>query len=813
MKKPNYDNALTLLFENKESNELDTSILTLEGEDLYRELAFILTELSLIDRNSGKKIISESERRLLEESLKSSLKASWKNLWGTANKQAQQSTGKNLTPQQQQAIQHSQKAIADATQICIERKEADWEVYGTDKTDKSEERKKVWMEKQIKSCVEEVLRGSKGQSIIGKLGDFLRGTVVGKVLVGLIAVGAMTYVTGAIGSHTKTTTDTIDDGGVDVSDSVVKNASDSTLDNQVHVKVNPDGGIVKVKVGSDGSTVGVIERDHGVTDLKPDQVQQVADNIIKTIKDVNKDPDLGGKQVKSITLKFHSDKSNTDGNVDSDNDGVPDSNDCKGGPCAETHNQKSIDAVLKLVKQGLEKDGITTKVKVKSEIGGLAKDQVSKNSTQAKAEQGTTVSVDGIDAPVKTVKDTSFQQGPYGPLVDNPPAPVPKACYLVLNGKKVTLGNGDYIYFYGKLVNKKIQTKKDGQTFEGMIIKGSKAAGDTDYDLKVLGGFTLEENASGINKGRYLSVQVNKPEGIKGMYLIACGTEGEGGQGGEDVGRGEDKPIKGGDEPIQGDEPIKGGDEPVVEPMVPTDFLQGNRNMQLAYLASNFLPEGKDFWSNMYLKKGTVIPSGFLDAALNQGKYDPEKYLTAFYNKLKKDNSLTRDINLGAWLAKVRSTENLGLIKWVRNTRKGIGGFIKNLQKSFPEFGIGKRQKAKSVRPGAEGQAMGLAGESLNGRVDLINELSGSAEQAGFDQNQFMKNLPQFMAMLSAMYYSVGGTKLPYDKKAVLQKCKKYGCKTGGGTKYKKTKSDDYKFLESNSPLIEELNRIKKLMK
>ena len=65
MKKPNYDNALTLLFENKESNELDTSILTLEGEDLYRELAFILTELSLIDRNSGKKIISESERRLL----------------------------------------------------------------------------------------------------------------------------------------------------------------------------------------------------------------------------------------------------------------------------------------------------------------------------------------------------------------------------------------------------------------------------------------------------------------------------------------------------------------------------------------------------------------------------------------------------------------------------------------------------------------------------------------------------------------------------------------------------------------------------
>jgi len=352
MKKPNYDNALTFLFENKESNELETNILTLEGEALYRELAFILTELSLIDRNSGKKIISENERRLLEESFMSKLRDSWKNLWGTANKQAQQNTGKNLTQQQQQAIQQSQKAVADATQICIERKEADWEVYGTEKTDKSEEAKKVWMQKQIKSCVDEVLRGSKGQSIIGKLGDFLRDTVVGKVLVGVIAIGAMAYVTGAIGSHTKTTTKQVDDGNVDVSDSVVKNASDSTLDNQVHVKVNPDGGLVKVKVGSDGSTVGVIERDHGVTDLKPDQVQQVADNIIKTIKDVNKDPDLGGKQVKSITLKFHSDKSNTDGNTDSDNDGVPDSNDCKGGPCAETHNQKSIDAVLKLVKQG-----------------------------------------------------------------------------------------------------------------------------------------------------------------------------------------------------------------------------------------------------------------------------------------------------------------------------------------------------------------------------------------------------------------------------------------------------------------------------
>jgi len=810
MKKHNYDNALTLLFEETVNNQLESNILTLEGEDLYKEIAFILTELSLIDKNSGKKIISESERKLIEESFLSNLRDAWRNLWGTANKQVQQNTGQNLNPQQQQAIRQAQMDVAEATKICLERKEADWEVYGTDKTDKSDEAKKAYMEKTMKSCVESVLKGPQGKSIIGKLGDFLRDTVVGKVLVGMVAIGAMAYVTGAIGSHNKTTIKKVDDGTVKVSDSVAKNSSDSTLNNSSHVKVNPDGSVVKVKVGSDGSTVGVVERDHGVTDLKTDQVQQVADNIIKTVKDINKDPDLGGKAVKSITLKFHSNYSNTDGGVDSDGDGIPDSNDCSGGPCAETHNQKTINAVLKIVKQELAKDGIPTKVKIKSEIGGLAKDQVTKNSGQAKAEQGTVVSIDGVEAPIKTIKDTSFQQGPYGPLVDNPPAPVPKACHLILNGKKVVLGNGDYVYFYGKLIKKRIQTKEDGQTFEGVITKGSKAAGDTDYDLKVLGGFSLKEKSNGLNPGNYLSVEVNKPSGIEGMYLIPCGTESEGGK---DVDRGEDKPIKRGEEePIKRgeEEPIKSGED---KPSIPTDFLQGNRNMQLAYLASNFLPEGKDFWSNMYLKKGTVIPSGFLDAVLGQGKYDTEKYLKAFYNKLSKDNSFTRDINVGAWLTKVRSSENQGLIKWVRNTRKGIGSFIKNLQKSFPEFAIGERQKAKSIKPGAEGQAMGLAGESLNGRYDLINELSGSAQQAGFDKNIFMKNLPQFMEMLSMMYYSVKGSRLPYDKNAVIEKCKKYGCKTGSDKKYKKTKSDDYKFLESTKNLTEELNRIKNLMK
>ncbi len=253
--------------------------------------------------------------------------------------------------------------------------------------------------------------------------------------------------------------------------------------------------------------------------------------------------------------------------------------------------------------------------------------------------------------------------------------------------------------------------------------------------------------------------------------------------------------------------------EPGPEPIIPPDFLQGNRNMQLAYLASNFLPKGQNLWNNLNLKEGTIIPSGFLDAALNQGKVDPEKYLKAFYKHLKKNDSFIKDINLGAWLTVVRSKKNIGLIKWIRNTRKSIGGFIQSLMTNFKEFEIGERQKAKVDRPGEKGQAMALAGESLNGRFDLLLELSGPVLEAGFDKNQFMKNLPQFMEMLSMMYYSKEGKPLPYNKQAVLAKCEEYGCKGGSGKKYKKTKHSDYRFIESNTPLTEELGRIKKLMK
>lgn len=255
---------------------------------------------------------------------------------------------------------------------------------------------------------------------------------------------------------------------------------------------------------------------------------------------------------------------------------------------------------------------------------------------------------------------------------------------------------------------------------------------------------------------------------------------------------------------------------PPVTPDIPADFLKGNRNMQLVYLSQNFLPGGKSLWDGLNLKEGTVLPSGFFDAALGQGKVDQEKYLTAFYKHLEKKKSFTKKVSSEDFMSKVKDDKNQGLIKWVRNTRKGIGSFFSKLKKGFPEdFAIGERQKAKVSRPGERGKAMGLAGESLNGRYDLITELSlgNSASQAGFDEKLLMKNLPQFMAMLSMMYYGAKGKKLPYNKEAVLAFCGKYGCKGGTSKKYKQTKSDDYQFVEGEEILSEEIIRIRQLMK
>ena len=278
-----------------------------------------------------------------------------------------------------------------------------------------------------------------------------------------------------------------------------------------------------------------------------------------------------------------------------------------------------------------------------------------------------------------------------------------------------------------------------------------------------------------------------------------------------------DEPEGEGEGPEGPEGDVTGTEDPKpTSPDVPTDFLKGNRNMQLVYLSQNFLPGGKSLWDGLKLKEGTVLPSGFFDAALGQGKVDQEKYIKAFYKHLVKNNSFTKKVSSEDFMSKVKDDKNQGLIKWVRNTRKGIGSFFSKLKKGFPDdFAIGKRQKAKVSKPGQKGKAMGLAGESLNGRYDLITELSlgSSAGQAGFDEKLLMKNLPQFMEMLSMMYYGAKGSKLPYNKEAVLAFCKKYGCKGGSSKKYKQTKSDDYQFVEGEEILGEEILRIRQLMK
>ena len=262
--------------------------------------------------------------------------------------------------------------------------------------------------------------------------------------------------------------------------------------------------------------------------------------------------------------------------------------------------------------------------------------------------------------------------------------------------------------------------------------------------------------------------------------------------------------------------PTPTDEPPTDEPPIDSEFLKGNRNMQLGHLSKNFLPPGEDVWSRLDLKDGTILPTGFIDASLSQGKSRDEnykkKYLTKYYNHLKKDGSFNQEISVEDWMSKV--TEARPVTQWISSTRKNIGGFIKALKKNFSEFEIGDRVQAKTSRPGERGKGMGIAGESINGQNNLILEavLGNTADGAGFDESLFMKNLPQFMEMLSMMYYGAKGTKLSYNKEAVLAKCKDNGCEGGSSVKYQQTKSDAYQ-LKGTDYMSEEITRMKSLMK
>ena len=259
--------------------------------------------------------------------------------------------------------------------------------------------------------------------------------------------------------------------------------------------------------------------------------------------------------------------------------------------------------------------------------------------------------------------------------------------------------------------------------------------------------------------------------------------------------------------------------------VVDSTFLKGNRNMQLGFLSKTFVPNGFDIWSLLSLKEGTVLPSGFFDATLGQGKFKDDetrkKYLLKFYKHLNKNNEFSSETSEGEWVKKIKDEKTQSMVRWIRNTRKNIGKFFTALSKKFPDFEIGERAKATVSKPGKRGESMGTAGveESLKYKNGLITEssLGNLASKAGFDDNLFMKNLPEFMEMLSMMYYGAKGKKLPYNKEAVYGVCGDYGCKSGN-KKYKKTKSDDYNLMSTNENktndkvLLEELKRIQSLM-
>jgi flagellar motor protein MotB len=802
MSKRNYDNALTKLYEEKES--LDFSILTLEGDDLYREIASVLTELSLIDRSSGKKIISESERRLIEEGFFSDLKKSWKNLWGKANKEAEKQTGEKLSKKEQQAIKYTQEEIAKMTKDCTAREQGTWDVSfaGTD----TKHNEKEWMERAVKRCVEEAMRGPKGKSAIGKLGDFLRGTIAGKALVSLVAIGAMGMIvgsaTGAIGSSLDTDTTTTTDGPTDVdldqdlSNTLVDNhgAQQADLASQQGVDIQDD---LPQHVG--------IDFDTGSADLSQDQQQKIIKTIQEIIKNIQDRIDAGHTDI-SVELNAQGNASNDGGNWNHNND--------TGGDNLNQDRANSVEKSLEPLVKKLSDMGV--KVKLTKTIGEKGSSVDAGSDMSDATETGTIGFKVDSKAKTTTTTDTTLTPGPIKNYErDFRVGPVPPLCKWVNKetGKRLPMSPGFIIgtNFELEKIDGGVKTKKDGRLFSGFIKTYSKEESGTKFGkIQVLGGFTtpkkdfkhehLQPNSN------YIVFEVIDPK-MDGEWLGICDYKGK------------EKPFEGEPEPDKG-EPDKGKTEPTppVSPDIPKDFLEGNRNMQLAYLAKNFLPGGKSLWSGLGLKEGSKLPSGFFDAALGQGKWDTEKYLSKYYDFLVKENAFDKKINKNAWFAKVRSNKNLALIKWIRNTRKNIGSFFKKFKDDY-KVGLGDRSRAFTTKAGKLGKAMGTIGDSVENRSNLINEsaFNDSAKKAGFSEDLLMKNLPQFIEMLTSMYFGIKGKKLGYDKEAVMKMCKKYGCKSKGGKKFDRKVSSDYYLMDdtdkNNGVIEEEIKRIRQLMK
>jgi hypothetical protein len=225
--------------------------------------------------------------------------------------------------------------------------------------------------------------------------------------------------------------------------------------------------------------------------------------------------------------------------------------------------------------------------------------------------------------------------------------------------------------------------------------------------------------------------------------------------------------------------------------------------MQLGHLAKTFLPQGNDIWSVLQLEDGYMLKDGLIEAILKQDQEKAQEYLKKEYKNIIENKGFKSKVSPEAWSNLVGIPRTVSLIYWIRTTRKNIRNFLKAFNDKFPQFELSARAQARTEKPGEAGKAMGTSGakneqitSAILSKLNLLTEglLGDNADKAGFDEFLFKKNLPQFISLLSMMYYDTSGKKLSYNEEEVLKYCKEAGCKPGGSSKkYKEVKHKDYK--------------------
>jgi outer membrane protein OmpA-like peptidoglycan-associated protein len=783
MDKRNYDNALTRLNENKQKNYLKES-----NDILIKEFASALAELSMMGSDYNGRIISESEVRLIEENFLKKIRGWWGNLWNPEAKEAAETEISKLLPKEEQELLKGASAILAKKygKECIDSNKADGYTGET-------------LRLAVQNCLSGKIKGGLGEKLMKKFRTPISKTVFGATFLVLM----LANISGLVGSGFDKTTKKIGEDPAKTEirmDNNLNNALDDPLGDKYIDYAQDQGVVIKDKL----PTHITIDYDTGSAKLNPDQQQKLDKTAQEILNNAQGRIDLGASP-SDVLVKL-----NVQGNASNDGANWNHNNDT-GGDNLNQDRANSLEKSLEPLVKQLEKMGVKVKVtKTIGEKGG----SVNAGSDMSDATETGNVGVE-IDSkiPQETKTDTTWKQGPTTNYVrDFPVGKVPAICKYIIPGTKKTmpLDPGNEIYLKGKLDKGEIQTAEGNIKFTGIILPDSSS--EYGFRLRVLGGFKTDKNLKN-NKLKpntnYVVFEILEPS-IEGEWLIMCNAEVP-----FEAEPGKEKPGK--EEPGGKEKPGKEEPTPPISPDVPKDFLEGNRNMQLAYLAKNFLPGGKSLWDGLGIKEGSVLPSGFFDAALGGGKYDPKTYLKVYYNKLKEEQAFKNETSLKDFMKRVNRKENKSLIYWIRYTRKNIGTFFREFKKDYEELGLGDRSRAFVTKAGKRGKAMGTIGDSVEERVDIISESAfDKAKNAGFRKGLLMKNLPQFMEMLTTMYFGIKGEKIGYDKEAVINMCKNYGCKGMGGKKFDRKVSSDYYLMDDtneNNKLIEQIKRIKQLMK